>query len=293
MRITQDKKASNPLVSIGLPIYNEEFFLRDTLDSLLAQDYSNIEIVISDNASTDQTEDICRDYANRFPEIRYIRFDTNKGQGKNFNKVLSESEGEFFMWASGHDLWSPNFISACLKKLNLNEDAIVAVPSCEWIDGNGKVMEKKSGFSDTSGMDPIARYFTMFWGNMHPAYGLMRTNIIKTWPIREIIGEDLIMMTFLALKGDFVHAENALWSRREFRFEKSYTERLKRYKKGDQKVAMTMTDKLFPFAKLIYYLFTTVLQSEIPLFSKMLIGFLLFPSIIVKFFSGKSQYKVA
>lgn len=281
-----------PLVSIGVPVYNEALFLCETLDSLLAQDYGNIEIIISDNASTDKTPEICRDYSKRFPHIRFFNFETNQGLTKNYEKVLIESKGSFFMWASGHDLWSSNFISSCIKKLHLNEGSVVAVPASMWIDKDGEVISKNSGFSDTRGMDQIARYFTMFWGNMHPAYGLMRADTIKALPIREIIGADLIMMTFLALKGDFVHASEALWSRREFRFEKSYAERLERYQKGDQKVAKALIDRTFPFFLLVYYLFTTVFQSKAPLFSKILISFLLLPSIIVKYFSGKYQYEV-
>ncbi len=287
--LTENK---SPLVSIGLPIYNEERYLSETLDSLLAQDYRNIEIIISDNASTDKTQEICKDYSIRFPKIHYTRFESNMGQGVNFNKVLVESNGEYFMWAAGHDMWSPNFITTCLNKLSHNSNAIVAVPSCRWIDENGEIIEKRSGFSDTRGMELIARYFTMFWGNMHATYGLMHTDIIKKWPVRKIIGEDLILLTYLSLQGDFVHAGKALWSRREFRFEKSYAERLQRYKKGDQKVAKTLINKTFPFVQLAYYLLVTVFQAKIPLFTKMLISFLLFPSIVVRYFSGKSQYKV-
>lgn len=292
MEKTVEKNKIKPLVSVGVPVHNEERFLRETLDSLLAQDYGNIEIIISDNASTDETGEICIEYSRSYPHIRYFRFETNKGQARNFEKVLAESNGEFLMFGCGHDLWSPNFISACLKKLVLHKGAAVAVPACKWIDENGKRIDKESGFSDTRGMDVIARYFTIFWGNMHPAYGLIYADLIKTWPIHGIIGEDLVFLTFLALNGDFVHAGEATWSRREFRFEKSYTERLKRYRKGDQKVALTKMDKLFPFLKLSYYLFCTVFQSKVPFFSRTLISILLFPSIIIKYFSGKAQYKV-
>ncbi len=285
-------KKNGPLVSIGIPVYNEEKFVSETLDSLLAQDYNNIEIIISDNASTDRTGEICEAYSKNFSQIRYSRFEINKGQAENFKKVLVDSKGEFFMWAAGHDLWSPNFISACLKKIKKNRASVVIVPASEWIDENGAMLTKESGFNDTRGMDIIARYFTLFWGNMHSAYGLMRTEIIKTWPIRGIIGEDLIMMTFLAFRGDFIHEAKAVWSRREFRFEKSYAERLQRYKKGEQIVASTQMSKLIPFTLLAYYLICTVLKSDTSFLTKMLICFLLFPSMMVRYFSGKAQYQV-
>lgn len=284
-------KPAGPLVSIGLPVYNEEQYLRQTLDSLLCQDHLNIEIIISDNASDDMTEQICREYCQISNKIRYSRFAENMGQGANFKKVLHEARGEFFMWACGHDLWSTTFITKCLKMLQANPTAIVAVPASNWIDQHGLPLDKHSGFSDTSGMDIIARYFTLFWGNMHPAYGLMRTSIIQQWPIREIVGEDLIMLTFLAFHGDFVHASKAIWSRREFRFEKSYRARVTRYKRGPQKVAKTHFDRVFPFARLPYYLIMTALTAKSPLSVRCLIILLLIPSIFVRYLSGKAQYR--
>ena len=140
-------------------------------------------------------------------------------------------------------------------------------------------------------MDIIARFFTIFWGNMHPVSGLLRTQSLRKWKLREIVGEDLVLLTFLALRGDFIHVPSAHWHRREFRFEKSYHERLNRYKKGPQKITRTLLDRKLPFARLVFYLIIEVLNAKTSVLNKILILVLLLPSFVARFYSGKNQYK--
>lgn len=115
-----------PIVSIGLPVFNGEKFLIRALDSLLAQDHTDFELIISDNGSTDGTEKICKDYASRDHRIRYVRQAHNLGSHENFNFVLHESRGDYFMWAAADDLWDADFIRSLLKSLENNSDAIGA-----------------------------------------------------------------------------------------------------------------------------------------------------------------------
>src|SRR4051812_44240337 len=99
-----------PLVSIGLPVYNGEKYIAEAIESLLSQDYTNIEIIISDNASTDNTPQICQQYQHKNPRIRYFRNDTNIGASNNFNRTFELSKGEFFMWAAYDDLRDQTYI---------------------------------------------------------------------------------------------------------------------------------------------------------------------------------------
>src|SRR3989442_1198286 len=99
---------NKPLVSIGLPIYNGERYLRQALDSLLSQAYENFELIVSDNASDDATPEICAAYAARDARIKYFRAPTNMGAVWNFNRVFELAGGEFFMWAAHDDLWHPS-----------------------------------------------------------------------------------------------------------------------------------------------------------------------------------------
>src|SRR5438270_344950 len=106
-----------PLVSIGVPVYNAEPTLRRSLESLLAQDYSNFEIVISDNCSSDASLAICRQYAAQHANVRIHVNTRNIGASGNFLKVLSHARGEYFMWAAADDYWAPDFVSCLVAEL--------------------------------------------------------------------------------------------------------------------------------------------------------------------------------
>src|SRR4051794_3298661 len=93
-----------PKLSIGLPVYNGENFLAHAVDSILAQDFRDFELIISDNASTDRTAEICRGYAESDPRVRYVRFETNQGGSRNFCYVFELARGEYFKWAAHDDV---------------------------------------------------------------------------------------------------------------------------------------------------------------------------------------------
>lgn len=118
-------KDSQPLVSIGMPVYNGELYLRQALDSLLAQDYQNFELIISDNASTDATAEICQEYLAKDPRIQYTRNSSNIGPLANFFKVLDRSDGEYFMWACHDDSWEESFISTLLEPFRAKEGTVM------------------------------------------------------------------------------------------------------------------------------------------------------------------------
>jgi glycosyltransferase involved in cell wall biosynthesis len=145
-----------PLVSIGIPIYNEARFVNDALCSILAQDYPNLEILISDNASSDETLTICRRLIVGRSDVFIHQFETNMGAAENFKYVLQASTGKYFMWASGHDLWDPNYISENVALLETVPTAVVAFGSSAWIDENSCRLPRFFGYTDTRGMTSIA-----------------------------------------------------------------------------------------------------------------------------------------
>lgn len=279
----------HPLVSIGVPIFNEARFLRASLDAITAQDYQNIEVLISDNGSTDMSESICQEYVDRFDHVSYHRFSENHGPGPNFSYVLEQAQGAYFMWASGHDLWAPDYISRCLDSLTERESAVVAFGSSRWIDDQGEYMDQESGWTDTRGMDVVARFFTVLWGNMHPILGLIRTAPLREKPLVNMVGADLIVLTRLVLKGDFVHCPRANWCRREFRHEVSYTDKLTRYKDSSYRMVSKRWEKLFPLARLPMALVQNVLEADLSLLNKMVIVALLLPTFPVRYLSGKCK----
>ena len=258
-----------PLISIGIPVYNEEKFLNQSLTSLLAQDYQNIEIIISDNASTDGTGDICARAAENNASVRVLRASVNTGATANFQRCLDAAKGDFFMWAGGHDLWSVDFVSQCVDALMHHPTAVIATPESEWIDPQSQPFGHRAFILDTRGMDPLARVFTLLWANMHAMYGLMRTTALRAaGPIPNYSGADLILLLRIALQGDFVPAPGALWSRRELRMGEDFRARQRRYHSSDFDVRKPRLDRLFPVARLPYEILRTVWSSDLAVADK-------------------------
>ena len=196
----------NPLVSIGVPVYNGGIFLRETLDSLLAQDYNNFELIISDNASTDETEEICLEYSAREPRIRYVRNETNKGSTYNFNSLFRSSSGEYFMWAADHDRWEPSFVSRCVEVMERDPSVSLCYPQAAWIDTEGKHLEDIPLLFDTRGLGKLARFRVVLWGlnNNYVIYGLIRSSALRgTRLFGTSIGPDVVLLAELALPGTF------------------------------------------------------------------------------------------
>ena len=127
--MSKDHKDSGALVSIGMPVYNGAAHIRRALDSLLAQSFSDFEIIISDNASTDATKEICLDYVNRDSRIRYIRQESNISVLPNFDFVLNASCGDYFMWAAHDDEWDSRYIEKMLHVFEGSDASVVAVAS--------------------------------------------------------------------------------------------------------------------------------------------------------------------
>lgn len=117
-----------PLVTIGLPVYNGMPTIGEALETLLLQDYPNLQIIISDNASTDGTLEACQALTRQDSRVRIISKKVNEGAVANFRAVLDAADGEFFMWAAADDYWSPQFVSRLLPALRA--DAAIGVAMC-------------------------------------------------------------------------------------------------------------------------------------------------------------------
>jgi glycosyltransferase involved in cell wall biosynthesis len=207
------------LVSIGLPVYNEAQHLRAALDALLAQDYDNFELIISDNASTDETAAICTEYAARDARICYHRNETNIGGISNFNQVFAAARGEFFAWAAGHDLRHPSFISRCVAVLQQEPAVVLCHPLALWLDEVGQIQEPISSRLDTRGIpDRLSRFNMVLWGltTGFPIYGVMRVSALKqTRMYRQVVSPDITLLAELSLLGEFAHLhEPLLYARR-------------------------------------------------------------------------------
>ena len=166
----------SPQVSIGMPVYNGEPFIREALDSLLAQTFTDFELIISDNGSTDATEAICREYAEKDMRIRYMRQRENRGAVTNFWFVLNEALGEYFMWAAADDRWDHEWISKLLPMV-INGPCIAY--GCLWtIDESGhRISHPANGRTFKYTGMPVLRRMKYFFeppslGKANPIYGL-------------------------------------------------------------------------------------------------------------------------
>lgn len=282
--------SKGPLVTIGMPIYNEERFLESSLESLRHQDYENIQILISDNASTDRTGDIGSLAASADERITYSRTAENIGAAANFRKVLQVAEGKYFMWAAGHDEWSQNLVSDSVATLESNERASIAFATSYWIDEVGERDDRNTDYPDTQGMSIFSRFFTVFWGNMHPVLGVIRLDHLRrTQSIQSFAGADLVLLSDLVLMGDFVHAPNAWWNRRDVRSRESHNERMQRYTEEEYGNVRTVLDRRFPLLKLPLALISTVWSARISWLQRIALLLALLPSLPVRYVVGRRQ----
>ncbi len=222
----------NPKISIAIPIYYGEKFLKQTLDNILEQDFKNFEIIITDNSPGGEAEKIASEYSEKYGFIHYIKHKRNLGAFENWNSAIKYAKGEYFIFAGAHDLWEKNYLSTLYKCLSNNPQAVIAyAPSVIFKYDKNKI-EKRLSFFDTSSLNPISRINMVIWGIPEAQYGLMRTDIVKkTHLLKQVVSADTIWIAELSLWGDFIVCNNTIRYRREIRQENNYYEQILRYSK--------------------------------------------------------------
>lgn len=222
-----------PLVSIGMTVYNGERFIRQALDSLLAQDYENFELIISDNASTDRTKEICQEYAAKDRRIRYHRNEINLGAIKNAWYVFNSSEGKYFMFAADHDLWHPAFISRCVSNLEEDPRAVLAYSRTMLIDTENKsikIISNKINDNTDLSLTQRYKYLTSNLGWCDMIYGMIRKETFARIDWTSIIlSLDRFQLMQLALRGAFAQADETLFYMRKIRPDENHEEAKKRW----------------------------------------------------------------
>lgn len=205
------------MATIGIPVYQGGNYLDETLASARRQDYPKLEIVVTDNASTDETRAIVERHAEEDPRIRYIRHERNLGAAENYNSAFRAARGDYFCWNAHDDLTTPDFISSGVDALERHPEAVVAVASPRWIDENGDEiapMELVEGiFADS----PAVRFRAA--ARSHPAtivFGLYRSRFVADSHLHgRYTGSDRTFVAELALRGPAVMAGDSQFSLRE------------------------------------------------------------------------------
>lgn len=211
-------RSSQPRVSVGIPVFNGEDYLAAALDSLLAQTYSNFEIVLSDNASTDDTQAICEDYAKRDYRIRYYRQPRNVGAAGNFNHTFELAHGEYFKWHAHDDVCAPTFLEHCVAGLDANPNAVLCCTKTCFIDAQGQHERDYEHPLDLETKTRSERFlqFVLPGHIVVEIFGVIRSDVLRKTPlIAGYIGSDLVLLAELGLYGPFLVVSEYLFFHRE------------------------------------------------------------------------------
>jgi glycosyltransferase involved in cell wall biosynthesis len=209
-----------PKVSIGLPVYNGASFLRQAVDSILQQDYTDFELIISDNASTDDTSTICLSYAAIDPRVRYFRNESNIGAGPNYRRVFDLARGDLFKWAAHDDVHLSGFLRRCVETMDRAPLSVSLVsPKSEVIDENGQTIRNdwQPETLDTREDRPhlrVAHVLTnIAWATAQ--FGLYRTaQLGQTRLIDSFFASDHVLLMEIAILGEIWEIPEVLFQRR-------------------------------------------------------------------------------
>jgi len=208
---------TTPRLTIGLPVYNGENYLAESIDALLAQTYTDFELVISDNASTDGTEEICREFAAGDERIRYIRQPANIGAAPNHNFVVDAARGELFKWAAHDDLYGPKLVESCVDLLDANPDAVLAHAYMAIVNADGEVEENYDyRLATDSPSAPVRFHDLLFTDGGDDMYGVIRTDVLRRIPPHDSFhnaGRKLVAE--LSLYGRFLQVPDVMFFRRD------------------------------------------------------------------------------
>ena len=204
-------------MSTGLPVFNAQRYLAAALDSHLSQSYEDFELMVSDNGSTDGTQDICEDYARRDARIRYLRYDQNKGLSWNHSNALAQSRGHYFRWGAADDLLGDGLLSELVEILDGDAGIVLCSPRVSNIDADGIVTGTVVRSLDLQSADPLDRINAVLTRTYQMVYpqGLMRRESLMSTSRRwTYFGWDFILLFELALRGRITETERSILLRR-------------------------------------------------------------------------------
>lgn len=211
--------AKNPRVTIGMPVFNGEIYVLQALESIVDQTYTDFELIISDNASTDGTERICRAYAARDPRIRYYRNESNLGAVANFNRVFEFARGEYFKWAAHDDVLAPTYLEKTVAALDADPGAVLCQSLVRIIDEKGKELaiydSNLRGTDSPRASDRFAPVI-LIYHICAEILGLIRADAMRRTALHaRYHGGDRALQAELSLLGRFMQIREPLFMQRE------------------------------------------------------------------------------
>ena len=206
-----------PKVSIGMPVFDGERYISEAIESILSQTFSDLELIISDNASTDGTQAICEYYAERDSRIRYRRTSQNLGAAANHNYVFKHARGSYFKWAAHDDICAPTFLERCIEVLEQDESVVLCHSRTSIIDENGNNFLNYVVELNTMALEPHTRFGEAIrkehW--CYPVFGLFRADVLKKTPlIAGYTSSDRVLLAEMCLLGCVFEVPERLFLRR-------------------------------------------------------------------------------
>jgi glycosyltransferase involved in cell wall biosynthesis len=207
----------SPRLSIGLPVYNGGDYLAESIETLLGQSYSDFELIISDNASTDGTADVCDQYRRQDSRIRYFRQPRNLGLVPNHNFTVAQARGELFKWAAADDVYHRDLLKLCVEALDAMPEIVLAHSWSAIMDSRGDLIEKVEYQLDTAAASPARRFRSLLTVDSgDDDGGVIRMSVLRRIaPLGSHHHSDRTIVAELALQGPFYMVPDWLYFRRE------------------------------------------------------------------------------
>jgi glycosyltransferase involved in cell wall biosynthesis len=227
---------ARPKVSIGIPVYNGGPFFAECLESVARQTFGDFEVIISDNASTDETADVARSFVERDGRFTYVRSETNRGAAANWNRVVELAHGTYFKWLAADDLVEPTYIERCVAVLDEEPDVVLVTPRVRLIDATGKPLQRTPGtdryvapHGETKGAprapvtglasrSALRRFRSVVMYVTDSGLAAYDMSLIRLEPLRSTmlvepyVGSEKILLAQLSLMGRFVLVPEVLYS---------------------------------------------------------------------------------
>jgi len=208
---------TSPRLTIGLPVYNGQKYVGESIEALLGQSFTDFELIISDNASTDETGDICRGYEKQDPRVRYFRQPRNVGLAPNHNFVAERARSELFKWASNDDLYASDLLERCVDALDKYPDVVLVHSWTARVDDSGVVTQAFEYPLNTASPRAPERFRSLlFVSGGDDDYGVMRTEVLRRTAMKESYHHaDRTIIAELSLYGRFYQVPDWLYFRRD------------------------------------------------------------------------------
>lgn len=209
---------TSPRVTVGLPVFNGEQYLAETIESILAQDFEDFELLVADNASTDRTRTIVEQFAARDSRIRLLPSETNRGAAWNYNRLVDEARGEYFKWAAHDDRLEAPFISRCVEVLDDRPEVVLCYTEALDIDDAGAVVRRHRlrTYATGSNVRSRVRQVLLDPSPCLESFGVVRTaELRRTGRIGAYTSSDRTLFLELCLIGQFYEVGEPLFHHRQ------------------------------------------------------------------------------